>query len=228
MGECGQDYRVVVGVTTVLLYTYIMMKFLTLLLIAPLLLSGCMRTPTHTAVIDTHKYSAVTFKEFFPSISGHIADYSVQLPAGYTSYVIPSGFKKSDVIWGTAEDLKAILLSKGTYDFGKATNPMFKVSFTPNVGVEDGKIIDPNGPVTKEDFEQQGVTQLKFISGDWHGLDGVPALAMTGEKDGEQLYLAYIYSPVNDLVMFVLLQGNRDGATDDQAWVTFVRSLEIQ
>lgn len=218
----------VVGVTTVLLYTYIMMKFLTLLLITPLLLSGCMRTPTHTAVIDTHKYSAVTFKEFFPSVSGHIADYSVQLPAGYTSYVIPSGFKKSDVIWGTAEDLKAVMLTADTYDFGKATSPMFKASFTPNVGVEDGKIIDPNGPVTKEYFVQQGVTEMKFVSGNWHGLEGVPALAVTGYMKGEQLYLAYVYSPVNDLVMFVLLQGNKTGDTDDQAWRTFVMSLEIQ
>jgi hypothetical protein len=199
---------------------------LVLALAAPLVWSGCLRTqPTPTSTAEN---VPVTFAEFFPSVSGHLRDYSVQLPAGYKKYVIPSGLKKSDVIWGTPSDLEAILLSPDTYDFGQAALPMFKASFTPNVGVADGKIVSNGIPVSQQDFEQQGWTQLSYVSGEFHGFDGVPALAANAVIQGEQVYLAYIYSPVDDLVIFVLLQGNREGTADDEAWKIFVDSLEIE
>lgn len=199
-----------------------------LVLITPWFWSGCLHNQPTSSPTTAGVYGPITFKEFFPRVSGHISDYSVQLPVGYKKYVIPSGSKKSDVIWGTPGDLEAILLSPDTYDFGQAASPMFKASFTPNVGVRDGKIVQRGIPITQEDFEQQGWSQLTYVSGEFHGFTGVPALAVSAVMQGEQVYLAYISSPVNDLVIFVLLQGNREGTADDQAWQAFVDSLEIK
>ena len=171
---------------------------------------------------------SVTLSDFIPGLLGNIKDYSVQLPIGYEKYVIPSGLQKGATIWGTPEDLKAIFLDPEQYDFSLASSTVFKVSFSLNVGASMNQIVSAGIPITKEEYEKEGLENLNFKSGLFHGFEGVPALAMSGTMKDQQAYLAYLSSPVNELVIFVILQGNKSEDRDEQDWAAFINSLEIQ
>lgn len=194
---------------------------LTLLLIG----SGCTGTRTNDA--GASEYTDKTLEAFFPEISGNLGDYSIQIPAGYESYALPTQSIYGAMLWSAPEDLE-LFLDPDNYDASLHTNSVFKAVWSINVGGVGDQIVQAGIPLTKADLEKDGTEVSTFTSGLFHGLTGVPALAMTGTLQGQQVYLAYIYSPANDTVMLVVLGGNKTGDTDEQDWNAFVNSLEIQ
>lgn len=187
----------------------------------------CLILPIGGCATSNREYTDVTLKEFFPEVSGNLGDYSVQIPMGYESYALPSQSIYGATLWTTPQDLK-LFLDPNAYDASLHTATVFKAAWSINVGGMGDQIVQAGVPLTKVDLEKDGTEVSTFTSGLFHGLTGVPALAMTGTLQGQQVYLAYLYSPADDTVMLVVLGGNKAGDTDEQDWDAFVNSLEIQ
>lgn len=202
---------------------YLLVSLLMLVLIS----NGCSSAPSKETANVNREYKSVTLKEFFPSLSGNIADYSIQLPVGYESNPIPSQSTYGATLWAMPEDLK-LFQDPEQYDVSLVTSTVFKAVWSTNVGVSNDQIVTAGIPVTKADFEKQGIKDVNFTSGLFHGFTGVPTLTMSGTMEGESAYLAYLYSPVDDTVILIVLGGNKTGTTDEQDWDAFVKSLEIK
>jgi hypothetical protein len=192
--------------------------------------------PTEPSTVETLNQNSnnltsmsIPLKQFFP-ITGNMGDYKVSVPSGYTAYAVPlETITPLTYLWGKQDDIKAITTDSSQIDFSKAQSGVFRVRFSENVGIDDnGKINDGNGPLTEAGYIDEGVSNSKFVSGLFNGIKSVPAVAVSGMVKGKSLYLAYIFSPVDNLVLLVSLQGGNDQGINQKNWDDFVSSLNIK
>jgi hypothetical protein len=171
----------------------------------------------------------IIFKEFFPNISGNISDYKINLPEGYVKYVVPEDLAPGTFLWGNPEDIKIVTADQNTIAFDQSKAGIFRVRFTQNAGVDsNGQISDGNGPMTEAGFANQGMTDINIIKGSFFGIAGAPVVVITGKVQNKTVYMAYSYSPVDNLVVLTSLQGGTDDNVNKSIWDAFVASLNIK
>jgi hypothetical protein len=201
-----------------------------------ILAAGCSSQPK--AEVDNQKalesngkvmtiQSQKTLEEFFPILSGNLKDYKVSIPENYIIYKVSDSLSRNTFLWGSSEDLKAITADPSAIDFSKAKNVVFRVRFSINVGVnEKGEIADSQNILTKESYEAQGVTKINFQKGSFNGISSAPAVSVSGTLNSKDIFLAYLFSPADNLIVLVNLQG---GSSDQNKgiWDNFIKSWAL-
>jgi len=189
--------------------------------------SGAITNNINISMTENNKELA--WKEFFPGISGNIADYKVSIPAEYVVYPVPQDLAAGTFLIGTPDDIKTITADPSTIAFNQAKSGVFRVRFSQNVGVdENGQITDGNAPLGEASFKAQGIENTHVVAGNFLGVAGAPIVAVSGEIKNTPVYMAYVASPADSLVVLVNLQGGSDAALNTAVWSAFVGSLNIK
>lgn len=163
----------------------------------------------------------VPMARFFPLVSGSLAKASVELPAGYRIQKLPDDLALNNFLWGQQEDLNAALANPDQVAFDKTAHGIFRVRFSQNVtyDAQANRLVDVNGPVSLEEMGVQGtVTPLNTAA--------VRGLAIAGTRKGKPLRLAYLFSPADNLAVFISFHSpNPTASPDQETWDRFVKSL---
>ncbi len=181
--------------------------------------------PSYTE--EDHRDATVLFKDFFPNISGNIGEYAVAIPATYTQYVVPNDLAPGTFLWGEASDIQKITANPDAIAFDASVAGVFRVRFSSGVGVDaTGRIADNNGPVTVGSLTKQGMSDVTLREGWFYGIPGAPVVVVEGRVQGKPVRMAYLYSPTDNLVVLVSLQGgSMDDKVNSNIWATFVSSF---
>ena len=172
---------------------------------------------------------SITLKEFFPNISGNIADYEISIPTAYIKYAVPDDLALGTFLWGEPEDIKTISANSQALSFNQAKAGVFRIRFSPNIAIDaNSQIIDGNGPINESSFASQGIQDIHFTKGSFAGISAVPVIVVTGTVKDKPLFMAYLYSPVDNLVILTSLQGGTDNSVNSIIWNSFVNSLNIK
>lgn len=171
-------------------------------------------------------FQKIPWKIFYPAIQGNIGDYQITVPEGYMIYDL-SDFGAEGFLWGDSADITFISSSDEELKIDEAENPIFRVRFTKNTFVNNGRISDNNGPLTEASFKKQGIKDLELKSGFYHGIKAVPVISLSGNVQNTPVYMIYFFSPVNNMVVLVNLQGGKDAAITKVVWNNFVESLNL-
>jgi hypothetical protein len=183
---------------------------------------------------STGKTTLVNLKDFFPSMSGDLGAYTVSLPSNYVRYDVPP--EKINpmalYIWGSPEDLKRATADPSGYiAFNTTKNGLFTVNFTKNVGVNGSGQLIAGGTgelVTEAMIKQQNSEKAKVMIGSLYGLPSAPAFTIIDNLHGLPIRMAYIYSPVDKLVVVISLDGGTDDAVNESIWNNFTTSLNLK
>jgi hypothetical protein len=202
-------------------------KLLALFIFSTLILNACSNINKSSREAEARGYKTVPLSEFFPTISGDISEYSIQQPDGYESYSPPNQALSEAIVWGKPQDLE-LLNGPEKYDATLRSYPIFSAHWNIDVFAKGDHLESEGNPITTATLEKKGIEVIDFTSGLFHGIAGVPALAMNGVAGDETLYWAYIWSPGDDVVLQVSLRSSKNVETDKQVWATFVKSLEIR
>ncbi len=184
--------------------------------------------------IDSKK---VTFKEFFPLISGNIADYEVTIPKDYIVHYVSvndrdlgvSPFASNSLVGvsDTVDDLLAQAKLGGSVSFKHISRGVFRARFTATTGLdEQGHFVDKkNGTINELMYKNMGMSNIVFKNGLFRDIQRAPMITITGDLQGSHVRMLYLYSPVDNLVILFSLQGGNNQADDDALWSMFTNSF---
>jgi hypothetical protein len=161
------------------------------------------------------------FGEFFPIVSGGLAQATVALPADYRIQKLPDDLALNNFLWGREGDLRAVLAKPDEVAFDKAKHGMFHVRFSKNVTYDSGsrQFVDANGPVNADKMGVQGTSTLLRV-GD------VPGLAIAGTMKGKPIRLVYLYSPADNLAAFITFRSPDPTVSPEKdVWESFIKNL---
>ncbi len=179
----------------------------------------------------------VALMEFFPLISGHIADYEVDIPKDYMVHYVSindaelgSSPLSSNSLVGVSDDIDDLLSQAkqgGAISFKDTSRGVFRARFTATTGLDEkGRFVDKtNGPINELMYKNMGMTNVVFKNGLFRNIKGVPTVTITGELQGSHVRMLYLYSSVDNLTVLFSLQGGQDQADDDALWNTFTNSF---
>ena len=160
----------------------------------------------------------VSLGTLFPTMTGKIRDYEISIPKNFELGSDPAD-NKVGYLWGTKSDLA------NWQDIPKVEEGLLRFRFTPNVAPNSqGKI--PG--LDKAAQEKSGAEQYQEKSGNFKGIQGVPVTYFKARVKGSLLYMLYIYSPTDNLVILANLQGAKDPKKADLIWDEFVKGFEVK
>jgi len=181
--------------------------------------------------MDSHeKIKKVTFKDFFPEMTGPITKDLIALPSDYEGGTISEELASGgQFVWATPDDFRAIISGGGgqiiTPSFAKAKAPYFLVSF------DEGVTLDRLGNFEREghrlsEKKEQGAEWEKVVEGSFHGKKETPVLVRVGHRTKSKAPVAELYLYSDKHVMCVTF-GNLEQDKKNY-WRTFVDSFEIK
>ncbi len=160
----------------------------------------------------------VKLHEFFPYIGGNIRTHSIEIPSNFELDATQDG-SVVGFLWGTKNDLK------NWKNIPNVKDGIIRVRFTPNVGLgNDGMILGAD----RASIEKIGLSDLVYKSGNYKGIKGVPVVAFSGKSNSNLLYMLYLYSPADNVVMLANLQGAKSADSANVIWNAFVGSFDIK
>ncbi len=144
-------------------------------------------------------------------------------PAIPDDFIAQKGQKETahQYFWGTSKAITQFL--KGKRNGG----PLFIISITPNVSYNHETKSFTGGMFTKEEFEQNGMTNVVTRSFSW---GQHPVLTLVANIFHQKIHLAWIASPISSNVVlvnyFYPLGDPEEEAKSEKIWDTFIENTQ--